>query len=254
MMSFQALGSRKHNLFYGRFFFGCLLSWHMRLHMFCLQCRLLILQEGVDFVHISSIKMRQVHSCIAICKIFWNVRKHRVLTNSPFLGCTVCLLSIRAQVNTFSRNRGWKTLVTGRHPFSVSLRKRDRALLHINQIDKTLPFGSSLTSTTGRVGFLASHNPPPTTILLIKSDQYRATVVSSHFLTSKYRRMKTTIPPVAAEMVVFMATCAANAPSFLLFMVRVDPGLKPYQPNHRAKVPSLSHWSWEPIFAMGPPL
>ena len=47
------------------------------------------------------------------------------------------------------------------------------------------------------------------------------------------------IPPVAAAKVVFMATCAAKAPSLALFIVNVEPGLKPYQPNQRAKVPSL---------------
>ena len=62
----------------------------------------------------------------------------------------------------------------------------------------------------------------------------------SHFLVMKYRKPKTTMPPVAAEMVVFMATCAANAPFSPVFMLRVLPGLKPYQPNHRAKVPSLA--------------
>ena len=39
------------------------------------------------------------------------------------------------------------------------------------------------------------------------------------------------MPPVAAANVVFMATCAARAPSLPDFMVNVEPGLKPYQPN-----------------------
>ena len=39
------------------------------------------------------------------------------------------------------------------------------------------------------------------------------------------------MPPVAAASVVFMATCAAKAPSLPDFMVNVEPGLKPYQPN-----------------------
>ena len=41
------------------------------------------------------------------------------------------------------------------------------------------------------------------------------------------------MPPVAAASVVFMATCAAKAPSLPDFMVSVEPGLKPYQPNLR---------------------
>jgi hypothetical protein len=45
--------------------------------------------------------------------------------------------------------------------------------------------------------------------------------------------------PAAAAKVVFMATWAASAPSVPDFMVSVLPGLKPYQPNHRAKVPNL---------------
>eukprot|EP00438_Fugacium_kawagutii_P001415 Skav219554 [mRNA] locus=scaffold4026:14290:15015:- [translate_table: standard] len=38
-----------------------------------------------------------------------------------------------------------------------------------------------------------------------------------------------------------MATCAAKAPSPPDFMVSVEPGLKPYHPNHRAKVPSTTN-------------
>ena len=62
---------------------------------------------------------------------------------------------------------------------------------------------------------------------------------TSYFLVMKYRKMKTVRPPVAAARVVFMATCAASAPSLPPFMVKVLPGLKPYQPNHSAKVPNL---------------
>ena len=41
--------------------------------------------------------------------------------------------------------------------------------------------------------------------------------------------------------VVFIATWAARAPSLPDFMVKVEPGLKPYQPNHRAKVPRTTN-------------
>ena len=44
------------------------------------------------------------------------------------------------------------------------------------------------------------------------------------------------MPPVAAASVVFMATCAAKAPSLPDFMVNVEPGLKPYQPNLTKKI------------------
>ena len=57
--------------------------------------------------------------------------------------------------------------------------------------------------------------------------------------SARRRKRKTVMPPVAAEMVVFMATWAAKAPVSPLCIARVEPGLKPYQPNHRAKVPSL---------------
>ena len=36
---------------------------------------------------------------------------------------------------------------------------------------------------------------------------------------------------MAAEMVVFIATCAAIAPVEPLLMPKVDPGLKPYHPE-----------------------
>ena len=42
---------------------------------------------------------------------------------------------------------------------------------------------------------------------------------------------KTMIPPVAAERVVFIATCAARAPMLPLLMLSVEPGLNPYQPG-----------------------
>ena len=56
-----------------------------------------------------------------------------------------------------------------------------------------------------------------------------------------YRSRKTVIPPVAAAKVVFIATWAAKAPSLPDFIVRVEPGLKPYHPNQRAKVPSTTN-------------
>lgn len=47
----------------------------------------------------------------------------------------------------------------------------------------------------------------------------------------RHRIRKTKIPPVAAEIVVFIATCAAIAPAEALDMPKVEPGLKPYQPH-----------------------
>mmetsp|Transcript_84895 Transcript_84895/g.197410 ORF Transcript_84895/g.197410 Transcript_84895/m.197410 type:complete len:259 (+) Transcript_84895:297-1073(+) len=61
--------------------------------------------------------------------------------------------------------------------------------------------------------------------------------------TSYRRRMakrikKTTTPQAEAEIVVFIATCAALKPSSLLAIDKVEPQLKPYQPNHRMNVPN----------------
>jgi hypothetical protein len=44
-------------------------------------------------------------------------------------------------------------------------------------------------------------------------------------------------PPDAAAIVVFMAASAATLPLFVLATVKELPGLKPYHPNHNAKVP-----------------
>ena len=64
---------------------------------------------------------------------------------------------------------------------------------------------------------------------------------TSYFFIMTYRSRKTVIPPVAAAKVVFIATWAAKAPSLPDFIVRVEPGLKPYHPNQRAKVPSTTN-------------
>ena len=54
---------------------------------------------------------------------------------------------------------------------------------------------------------------------------------STRLTAAQSRSRNTVMPPVAAANVVFMATCAAKAPSLPDFMVNVEPGLKPYQPN-----------------------
>ena len=64
---------------------------------------------------------------------------------------------------------------------------------------------------------------------------------TSYFLVIAYFKMNTVMPPVAADKVVFIATCAAMAPVAPSCMPRVLPGLKPYQPNHREKVPSTTN-------------
>ena len=56
-------------------------------------------------------------------------------------------------------------------------------------------------------------------------------LVSTCLTAAQSRSRNTVMPPVAAASVVFMATCAAKAPSLPDFMVNVEPGLKPYQPN-----------------------
>ena len=58
-------------------------------------------------------------------------------------------------------------------------------------------------------------------------------LVSTCLTAAQSRSRNTVMPPVAAASVVFMATCAAKAPSLPDFMVNVEPGLKPYQPNLR---------------------
>mmetsp|Transcript_115018 Transcript_115018/g.303724 ORF Transcript_115018/g.303724 Transcript_115018/m.303724 type:complete len:262 (-) Transcript_115018:161-946(-) len=55
----------------------------------------------------------------------------------------------------------------------------------------------------------------------------------------KNRRKNTVRPPVAALMVVFITTWAASSPTSS-FISSVDPQLKPFQPNHRMKVPSTT--------------
>jgi hypothetical protein len=44
-------------------------------------------------------------------------------------------------------------------------------------------------------------------------------------------------PPEAAAIVVFMAARDATLPLLALVIVNELPGLKPYHPNHNAKVP-----------------
>ena len=55
-------------------------------------------------------------------------------------------------------------------------------------------------------------------------------------LLPRCRNKKTHRPPVAAEMVVFIATCAAIAPVEPLLMPKVDPGLKPYHPGMQCDI------------------
>merc|ERR1712054_720738 len=59
----------------------------------------------------------------------------------------------------------------------------------------------------------------------------------SYFLVMAKIRRKTVMPPVAAESVVFIITCAATSAVPLSDMPKVEPELKPHQPNQRMKVP-----------------
>mmetsp|Transcript_19988 Transcript_19988/g.42684 ORF Transcript_19988/g.42684 Transcript_19988/m.42684 type:complete len:202 (+) Transcript_19988:194-799(+) len=67
----------------------------------------------------------------------------------------------------------------------------------------------------------------------------------SYFLVAAKRMRKTTRPPVAAESVVFIATCAPIIPLSAVAMPSVEPQLKPYHPNQRMKVPRTTvGWLW----------
>merc|ERR1719333_1061938 len=59
----------------------------------------------------------------------------------------------------------------------------------------------------------------------------------SYFLVSAKIRRKTVMPPVAAERVVFIITWAATSAVPPAKMPKVEPELKPHQPNQRMKVP-----------------
>merc|ERR1712054_491466 len=59
----------------------------------------------------------------------------------------------------------------------------------------------------------------------------------SYFLVSAKIRRKTVMPPVAAESVVFIITCAATSAVPLSDIPKVEPELKPHHPNQRMKVP-----------------
>merc|ERR1719387_2404212 len=59
----------------------------------------------------------------------------------------------------------------------------------------------------------------------------------SYFLVSANIRRKTVMPPVAAESVVFIITWAATIAVPLSDIPKVEPELKPHQPNQRMKVP-----------------
>merc|ERR1740127_298341 len=63
---------------------------------------------------------------------------------------------------------------------------------------------------------------------------------TSYFLKIAKRRHNTTIPEVAAEIVVFIATWAASWPVEVEDMPSVEPQLKPYQPNHKMNVPNTT--------------
>merc|ERR1719389_176661 len=52
-----------------------------------------------------------------------------------------------------------------------------------------------------------------------------------------YVTRKTVTPPVAAESVVFIMTCAATSAVPASDSPKVEPELKPHQPNQRIKVP-----------------
>merc|ERR550514_1183918 len=69
----------------------------------------------------------------------------------------------------------------------------------------------------------------------------------SYFLVSANCTRKTVRPPVAAERVVFIMTCAAISAVPLSDNPKVEPELKPHQPNQRMKVPRTMRgceWGW----------
>merc|ERR1719214_563830 len=69
----------------------------------------------------------------------------------------------------------------------------------------------------------------------------------SYFLVMAYVTRKTVTPPVAAESVVFIMTWAAIIAVPLSDIPKVEPGLKPHQPNQRMKVPITirgCEWGW----------
>ena len=57
----------------------------------------------------------------------------------------------------------------------------------------------------------------------------------SYFLELRYLAAKTVMPPLAAAIVVFMATSAARAPVTESDRPNVEPQLKPYHPNQEAE-------------------
>merc|ERR1719498_1162121 len=59
----------------------------------------------------------------------------------------------------------------------------------------------------------------------------------SYFLVIAKIRRKMVMPPVAAESVVFIMTCAATSAVPPDDIPKVEPELKPHQPNQRMKVP-----------------
>ena len=65
-------------------------------------------------------------------------------------------------------------------------------------------------------------NPPPV-ILELRSTKRRMSIAE--------------MPPAAGASVVFTATSAAEPALAKPYMYKVDPQLKPYQPNQRIKVP-----------------
>mmetsp|Transcript_123334 Transcript_123334/g.349446 ORF Transcript_123334/g.349446 Transcript_123334/m.349446 type:complete len:213 (-) Transcript_123334:587-1225(-) len=69
---------------------------------------------------------------------------------------------------------------------------------------------------------------------------------TSSFLGSNanLRRAKTTSPATHGEIVVFTATSPAWCAEDAVCMARVLPGLKPYHPNQRMKVPRTQNGMW----------
>mmetsp|Transcript_104798 Transcript_104798/g.197501 ORF Transcript_104798/g.197501 Transcript_104798/m.197501 type:complete len:206 (-) Transcript_104798:10-627(-) len=65
------------------------------------------------------------------------------------------------------------------------------------------------------------------------------------------RKVKTTSPPAAAARVEFIATRAAAVASASLSILSCDPQLKPYQPNHKMKVPSTTKWALDGLKSSG---
>merc|ERR1719379_576664 len=113
--------------------------------------------------------------------------------------------------------------------------------------------GSSILSFLMRAAEPTKRNPPRSPMMTADPDSTLEqgavtdtkpakmplqSAAQSYFLVIAKIRRKTVKPPVAAESVVFIITWAATSAVPLSDIPKVEPELKPHQPNQRMKVPS----------------